>query len=326
MEKLVGFWKDRNVLITGANGFVGSWLAGKLVEEKAHVVALIRDIREDGNLRIQGLADKLTLVNGDVVDQEAVERVLNEYEIDTCFHLAAQAIVGVANRSPVSTFNSNIKGTWILLEACRNSKKVERIVVASSDKAYGCQKKLPYTEDSPLLGSYPYDASKACADILSGCYFVTYGLPVAVTRCANIYGGADMNYSRLIPDAIRCILQEREFVIRSDGTPERDYMYVEDAVSAYLALAEQLNRDEVKGQAFNFGTGNPISVADLFRKIALLCGKPDVRPKILGTAKNEIDRQYLDSTKAKNILGWSVKHSIDEGLKKTIEWYKRHAE
>lgn len=315
-------WEGRNVFVTGADGFIGAWLAKGLIQRKANVFILVRDLKQEATYKLLKLEDKLTRIEGDLADYRLLERVLNEYSIDTCFHLAAQALVQVATRSPVSTFESNIRGTWNMLEALRNTKTIERIVVASSDKAYGSQRKLPYTEETPLLGLYPYDASKACADILARSYFVSFGLPVAVTRNANTYGGGDLNFSRVIPDAIRCLLQGKEFAIRSDGTPERDYMYVEDAAQAYITLAEHLERKEVAGEAFNFGTGRPISVAGLFKVIARLCGRPKSKPKILGTAKNEIDRQYLAIEKAKRILRWSPKFSLEEGLKRTIAWYK----
>lgn len=317
-------WKNKNIFITGADGFIGAWLAKRFVEKKANVIILARDIKAEATYKLFNLEEKVTQVQGDLTNYSLLERVLNEYPIDSCFHLAAQALVRIANRSPLSTFESNIKGTWNLLEACRNTRTIERVIVASSDKAYGVQKKLPYTEESPLLGFYPYDASKACADILSRSYFVSYGLPVAVTRNANTYGGGDLNFSRIIPDAIRCILQEKEFAIRSDGTPERDYMYVEDAVDGYITLAEQIGRENVKGEAFNFGTGKPISVIALFKKIAQLYGKSDIKPKILGIAKNEIDRQYLAIDKAREILNWEPRYTIEQGLKETIEWYKSY--
>lgn len=317
-------WRNKNIFITGADGFIGSWLAKKLAERKANVIILVRDLKIESPYKLFDLKNKVTQVQGDVTDYPFLERVLNEYSVDSCFHLAAQALVQIANRSPLSTFESNIKGTWNILEACRNTKTIERVIVASSDKAYGRQKKLPYTEESPLLGLYPYDASKACADILARCYFISFNLPVAVTRNANTYGGGDLNFSRIIPDAIRCILQEKEFIIRSDGTPERDYMYVEDAVDGYLAMAEQVEKENVKGEAFNFGTGKPISVISLFEKIAELCGRPRIKPKILGVAKNEIDRQYLATDKSKKILNWSPKHTLEEGLKLTIEWYRQY--
>lgn len=319
-------WANKNIFITGADGFIGAWLAKRFVEKKANVIILIRDIKREATYKLLNLEKKLTQVQGDLTDLSLIGRVLNEYRIDSCFHLAAQALVQSANNSPSSTFESNIRGTWNILEACRNTKTIERIIVASSDKAYGCQKNLPYTEDSPLQGLFPYDASKACADILARSYFVSYGLPVAVTRNANTYGGGDLNFSRIIPDAIRCIVQEKEFEIRSDGTPERDYMFVEDAIDGYIRLGEKIESKEVKGQAFNFGSGKPISVINLFQKIAKLCAKPKLKPKILGVAKNEIDRQYLAINKARKILHWEPRYTLESGLKQTIDWYKKYFE
>ena len=318
------FWKNKNIFVTGADGFIGSWLASGLVDNGANVTIIRRDLKKSTGYKLLEIENKINVVLGSITDFETVRRILNEYEIDTVFHLAAQAIVQIANTNPLSTFDSNIKGTWNILEACRTFPAVKRVVVASSDKAYGVQKILPYTEDSPLQGLYPYDASKACTDILARCYAKSYGLPVAVTRNANIYGGGDTNLSRIIPDAIRCILSNQELVVRSDGSPERDYMYVKDAVSAYLIVAENLDRKDVIGEAFNFGTGKPISVKDLILKIASVAGRPEFKPKILGQAKNEIDRQYLDSSKARKILGWETKYSLEEGLKETFEWYKSH--
>ena len=317
-------WEDKNVFVTGADGFIGAWLAKRLIERKANVFILIRDLKQEATYKLLGLADKVTRIEGDLADYRLLERILNEYSIDSCFHLAAQALVQVANRSPLSTFESNIRGTWNILEACRNTKAIERVVIASSDKAYGAQKELPYIEETPLSGLYPYDASKACADIIARSYFVSYALPVAVTRNANTYGGGDLNFSRIVPDAIRCLLQGKEFIIRSDGAPERDYMYVEDAVDGYITLAGQVEKKEVKGEAFNFGTGVPISVLALFKVMARLCGKPKSNPRILGIAKNEIDRQYLAVDKAKSILRWSPQFSLEDGLKRTIAWYRRY--
>jgi len=314
-------WKNLNVLVTGADGFIGSWIANELVAKGADVITIVRDIKKQSNLDVLGLRNKINIVHGDLISFETCSRVIQEYEIRTCFHIAAQAIVGTANASPLSTFESNIKGTWNILETARLSKFIKGIVVASSDKAYGVQKKLPYTEESPLLGLYPYDASKACADILARCYFTTYGLPVAVTRNANTYGPADLNFSRLIPDTVCSLLRNKKPVIRSDGTPERDYMYIKDAVNAYLTLASNLDRKNVQGEAFNFGTGKPVSVIELYNKIISLMGKK-IRPKVLGEAKNEIDRQYLSIEKAKRILKWKPKYSLEEGLRETIKWYK----
>ncbi len=314
-------WKNSKILVTGADGFIGSHVAKALIEKGSEVATIIRDIKKESSIDVLGLKKDINIVHGDLVNYADCERAINEYGINFCFHIAAQAIVGPANRSPLSTFESNIKGTWNILEACRLSKTIKGLIIASSDKAYGQQKKLPYKEDSPLNGYFPYDASKACAEILAKSYFMTYNLPLAITRNANTYGPADMNLSRIIPDAITSLLKNKEPVIRSDGTPERDYMYIKDAVAAYLVLAENLHKKEVLGEAFNFGTGKPISVLALYKKIISLMGKK-IEPKILGQAKNEIDRQYLDSTKARKILGWEANYTIDEGLKETIDWYK----
>jgi len=314
-------WENMNVMVTGADGFIGSHVAKALAEKGAEVTTIVRDVRKRNNTDVLGIKDKISIVHGDIIDFKDCERAINEYDIEFCFHIAAQAIVGPANRSPLSTFESNIKGTWNVLEACRISKTIKGMVIASSDKAYGQQKKLPYTEESPLSGYFPYDASKSCAEIIARSYFMTYNLPLAITRNANTYGPADMNLSRIIPDVITRLIKGKQPVIRSDGNPERDYMYIKDAVNAYLTLAENLHRKDVVGQAFNFGTGKPISVLNLYKKIIRIMGK-NVEPKILGQAKNEIDRQYLDSAKAKKILGWETNYTIDEGLKETIDWYK----
>lgn len=320
------FWQERKVFITGANGFLGSWLTKALVDKGAEVVALVRDRVTRGGLHLQNLEGQVTMVSGDLTNYALLERTLNEYWIDTCFHVAAQSIVAVANRSPLSTFESNIRGTWHLLEACRNSQTVTRIVVASSDKAYGGHDQLPYEESFNLNGIYPYDASKACADILARCYARTYNLPLAVTRCANLYGGGDLNFSRLIPDTIRAVLTHRDPIIRSDGTLVRDYMYIQDAVDAYLLLAENMEKDGIKGEAFNFGTERPASVIEVVTKIIKLSGQYDLKPNILGKGKPhaEIDRQYLSSHKVAERLGWRVKWTFEEGLRETIEWYRHY--
>ena len=316
-------WKGMNVLVTGADGFIGSHIAKALVEKGAQVTTIVRDVKKTSNLDVLQLRNKINIIHGDLINYNDVERTINEYDIQFVFHIAAQAIVGPANRSPLSTFESNIKGTWNILESSRLSKTIKGLIIASSDKAYGQQKKLPYTEESPLNGYYPYDASKACAEILARCYYMTYNLPLAITRNANTYGPADMNMSRIIPDMITSLLKNKHPIIRSDGTPERDYMYIKDAVGAYITLAENLHRKDVVGKAFNFGTGKPISVLDLYNKIIKLMGK-NTKPKILGEAKNEIDRQYLSIEKAKRILKWSPKYSLDDGLKETIKWYKNN--
>lgn len=320
-------WIDRNVFVSGATGFIGSWVTKTLVESGASVTILIRDICPKPLLgSIKDLYSKVkSVILGDVTDYSVLERTFNEYEIDTCFHLAAQTLVGTAKRSPLSTFESNIKGTWNILEACRNSQTVNRIVIASSDKVYGEPRKLPITEDHPLLASYPYEASKACADILARSYFQTYGLCVGVTRCSNIYGGGDLNFSRIVPDTIRSVLLNKNPIIRSDGTPVRDYLYVSDAVNAYLSLAENLDRAMIKGETFNFGTGNPISVLDLVRKIIELSRKHNLKAVILGKGTKEIEKEYLSFGKARDLLKWKPEVSLEEGLDKTIKWYRENA-
>lgn len=324
MEVVRMEWKNQNVFVTGANGFLGSWVTKALVEKGANVVIIVRDEIPDSPLGYMSDVCKglVGIVSGDITDYATVERIFNEYEVNTCFHLAAQALVGVANRSPLSTFESNIKGTWNVLEAARNAKTFEGMVVASSDKAYGEHENLPYTEEYCLDALHPYDASKACTDILSRTYFNTYGLGVAVTRCANIYGGGDLNFSRIIPDTIQSILSDKNPVIRSDGTPVRDYMYIADAVNAYLTLAEKL--DKVKGEAFNFGTNSPIDVLELVNKIIKISGKTQLEPIIKGEAKGEINRQYLSSDKAEKMLGWKPEYNLEDGLRETIEWYKEY--
>ena len=320
-----GAWEGRRVLVTGAGGFVGSWLAAALADRGARVVCL--QLRErHSNIEVLGLKDRVEVVYGDLVDIELMRCLVRDREIDSCFHLAAQALVGLANASPLSTFESNVRGTWNLLEACREAGTVERIVVASSDKAYGDQDTLPYTEDMPLIGRWPYDASKACADIVSRSYAHAYGMPVAVTRMANIYGGGDFNFSRVVPGTIRSALLGENPIVRSDGTPVRDYLHVDDAVAAYLTLAEHVSEDGVRGRAFNFGTNEPVSVLDLVERILREFGNPELLPDVLLNEKihGEIDRQYLDSATARDVLGWESKVSLGKGLARSIAWYREH--
>lgn len=317
-------WKGRHVLVTGGGGFIGSWVAMELASRGARVTIFVRDKEREIGYKLHGLENKVKVVEGNLKDYSAVRHAIQASETEVCFHIAAQPLVQFATESPVETFESNIQGTWHVMEACRTGEHVERIIVASSDKAYGVQATLPYTEDSQLHGLYPYDASKACTDIIARSYSASYGMNVAVTRNANIYGGGDLNFSRIVPDAIRCVLLGKKLLIRSDGTPERDYMYIKDAVSAYATLAENLHRKEVSGQAFNFGTGKPINVLELFKKIAAICGRPDAETEVLGEARNEIDRQYLSSEKARKVLGWKPKFTLDEGLRETVEWYRSY--
>jgi CDP-glucose 4,6-dehydratase len=314
------FWDGRTVLITGAGGFVGSGLALKLSNCGARVVGVIRDSGGERLLRTHGIADEIEIVHGSIGDPGLVQRAINEYEVDTIFHLAAQAMVGVANRSPVSTFESNVAGTWHVLEAARLSPCVKRVIVASSDKAYGDQPTLPYTESTPLGGAYPYDASKVCTDVIARSYGVAYGLPVAVLRCANVYGPGDLNWSRLVPGTIRSVLSGDDPIVRSDGTPERDYIYLSDAVDGYLRVAEQLPR--YRGEAFNLGSSRAISAIDLVTLIGAAAGRPDLKPRVLGTATGEISRQCLAAEKARRLLGWEPTTGLAEGLAATIAWYR----
>ncbi len=316
------FWKGRNAFVTGATGFVGANLTKELVKQEANVVCLRRDETQPNSLDLLGLRERVTIVDGSVEDLEVISRVLNEYEIDAVFHLAAQALVGAANRSPLSTFESNIRGTYILLEACRVNETVKRVVVASSDKAYGSHAQLPYTEDYSLNGLFPYDVSKACTDLLAQSFAHSFGLPVAITRSANIYGPADTNMSRIIPGTIISLMKGERPIIRSDGTPIRDFIFTSDIVEGYLILAEGIDR--AKGEGFNFGSGNPVSMLDLVERIIRLMGKEgQLGPDILLTSKieNEIDAQYLDSQKVRDRFDWQPLVSLDDGLKATIEWY-----
>lgn len=318
-------WQDNRVFITGGTGFVGSWLLNELVNRGARITILVRGIHSKTFQKLL-LSDEKpdSVVLGRLEDLNLIERIINEYEIEVCFHLAAQAIVSVANKNPLSTFHSNILGTWNLLEACRRSNTLKCLIVASSDKAYGEPKSLPITEDHPLLASYPYDASKACSDILARTYYKTYGLPVAVARCSNIYGGGDLNFSRIVPGTIRSVLLDENPIIRSDGSPLRDYLYISDVVSAYIRLAENIERTDVKGQPFNFSTRKPLSVLQIVEKIIEISGKTHLKPRILGRASPEIQAQYLSSDKAYKTLNWTAKITIEKGLEETIRWFDRN--
>ncbi len=316
------FWQDRPVLVTGASGLVGSWAVKRLLGLEADLVCVVRDWVPQSELVRGGGLSQVKTVRGEVQDQAFLERVLGEYEIDSVIHLAAQTIVGVANRNPVGTFESNIRGTWTLLEACRRSPTVKQIVIASSDKAYGNQERLPYREDTPLEGRHPYDVSKSCADLLAHAYATTYRLPVCITRCGNFYGGGDLNWNRIVPGTIRSVLRGRRPVIRSDGSYIRDYVYVEDAAAAYTLLVERLAQcPELRGEAFNFSNESPITVADLVKKILSLMGS-SLQPDVRNEASNEIHAQYLSAAKAREMLGWAPSFSLDKGLKRTIAWYE----
>ncbi len=321
------FWKNRQVLVTGAAGFVGAHLVDELLRLQAKVVVLIRDHNPQSQLFKSGNVEQVTLVSGDLEDYWSIERALNEHEVDTVFHLGARAIVGAANRAPLPIFESNIRGTYNLLEACRTHEKlVKRIVVASSDKAYGSQPVLPYTEDMPLIGRFPYDVSKTCTDLLAQSYFHSFNLPIAISRCGNIFGGGDLNWSRIIPGTIRSLLAGESPIIRSDGTYVRDYIYVKDVVHAYLSLGEAVDRPEIKGQAFNFGPARPMSVLELVDIIAKTMKLNHIKPSIQNTAKGEIRDQYLSSKKAETLLGWNSEYTMERGLAETIDWYRAYLE
>jgi CDP-glucose 4,6-dehydratase len=316
------FWRDRPTLVTGATGLVGGWLVRRLLSLEADVVCLVRDWVPQCELVRTDMIERVKVVRGDVCDQSLLERTLGEYEIDTVFHLAAQTIVGIANRNPISTFETNIQGTWSLLEACRRSPKVCQIVVASSDKAYGDQEILPYDETTPLQGRHPYDVSKSCADLIAHTYAISYQLPVAITRCGNFYGGGDLNWNRIVPGTIRSLLRGQRPVIRSDGNYVRDYFYVEDGAAAYTLLAERLAKHpELRGEAFNFSNEQQVTVLELVGMIAHLM-ESSLKPDVRNEASNEIRRQYLSAAKARAMLSWSPWFDLNSGLQRTIGWYK----
>ncbi len=320
------FWKDRRVFITGCTGLLGSWLTKSVVEKGAEVTGLIRDLVPKSNLNWSGFHEQINVVRGELEDYFKLARTLNEYEIDTVFHLGAQTIVGIANRSPLSTFESNIRGTWNVLEACRQVNTVSRVIVASSDKAYGDQEELPYIEPFPLKGCHPYDVSKSCADLISIAYYETYNLPVCVTRCGNFYGGGDLNFNRIVPGTIRDVIRNKRPIIRSDGASIRDYIYILDAVEAYLLLAEKMDDKKIHGEAFNFSNEIQKTTLEITQEILRLMNREDLPPKILNIAKGEIKHQYLSAQKARTILGWKPKYTLEEGLKETIKWYQKFFE
>jgi CDP-glucose 4,6-dehydratase len=321
----MSFWYRRNVFVTGATGLLGSWLVEELLHQGANVTCLVRDWVPASLLVSSGMLERTNVVRGDLEDYSLLLRTINEYEINSVFHLGAQTIVGTSSRSALSTFEANIKGTWNILEACREcSRLVERIVVASSDKAYGSHEKLPYTEDAPLQGRFPYDVSKSCADLISLSYHQTYNLPLAITRCGNLFGGGDLNFNRLVPGTILSVLQNQPPIIRSDGKFVRDYVYVKDAVFAYLMLAEQLPGEHFVGQAFNFGPERPLSVLDMVNLILEIMDVRNLAPVILNQASHEIRDQYLDCSKAQKMLGWLPQFAVEEGLRQTIAWYRSY--
>ena len=316
-------WRQRRVLVTGCTGVLGSWLVLRLLELGADVVGLVRDWVPRSQLVLSGAVERIVTVRGDVTDATLTERIFSEYEIETCFHLAAQTTVGIANEVPVPTFETNIRGTWLMLEGARRWRGLKQMIVASSDKAYGEHEQLPYTEQAALQGAHPYDVSKTCADVLTRAYAHTYGMGAAVTRCANMFAGGDLNWNRVVPGTMRSLLQGKRPVVRSDGSMRRDYLYVKDVVAAYITLAEAMETDPNahKGMAYNFGLGQPISVLDLVALMTEISAHPGLKPVVENTASNEIQDQYLASDLAIERLGWRPQYSLREGLTETMAWY-----
>jgi CDP-glucose 4,6-dehydratase len=318
-------WSERRVLVTGATGIVGSWLVKELLGQDAHVVALVLDLDPRSELVRSGDLERVSVVNGALEDLETLERAVVLHEVDTVFHLGAQTIVGVAHRAPLGTWEANVRGTYNLLEVCRRHDDLVRsVVIASSDKAYGEAVTLPYTEDSPLAARFPYEVSKAAADLIAQSYHHAYGLPVAIARCGNIYGGGDLNWSRIVPGTVRSLLRRERPVLRSDGSLVRDYLYVRDAASAYMRLAEGLASEDVAGQAFNFSDEAPLTVLELVKAITAKFDAADLEPLVVGTAVGEIHDQVLSAAKARAVLDWRPKHDLDSGLAETIDWYRSH--
>jgi CDP-glucose 4,6-dehydratase len=319
------FWRSRPVLVTGATGLLGASMVRHLLDAGASVVCLVRDWVPGSELVRSRHLDRVQVVRGDIVDQPLLERVLGEYEVDTVMHLAAQTIVGIANRNPVSTLEANIKGTWSVLEACRRSPLVKQVIVASSDKAYGSQVNLPYSESTPLQGLHPYDVSKSCADLITQMYAHSFGLPVCVTRCGNFYGPGDLNWNRIVPGTIRSALRGERPIVRSDGKFIRDYVFVDDGAQAYMKTAEALaSRRELAGEAFNFSDEQPTNVLELVGKILKAVGRPELEPIVQNQASNEIREQFLAAEKARRVLGWRPAFTLDQGLERTVAWYRSH--
>lgn len=318
-------WVDRRVFVTGATGFIGSWLVRRLLDQHAYVVVLIRDGDPQSPLFLSGDVGRTRVINGALEDYATLERAINEHEPDTIFHLGAQTLVGPAFRNPLPTFESNVRGTYNLLEACRvHSDIVQQIVVASSDKAYGDVEHLPYVETMAMQGHHPYDVSKSCTDLIAQTYARTYGLPVNITRCGNVFGGGDLNWSQLVPGTIRSVLSNQRPVLRSDGNYTRDFIFVADIVDAYLLLASKTGVNDIRGEAFNFGLQRPVTVLNLTRSILELMGRSEMEPVVKNEAQAEIRDQSLDSAKARRLLNWSPAYTLEQGLTETIHWYREY--
>jgi CDP-glucose 4,6-dehydratase len=318
------FWENRRVFVTGATGLMGGWLVKALLREGAEVVALVRDQTPKSMIVAEGILPRISVVSGDLESLPTMQRAIAEYEPHTVFHLAAQPLVGVAKRDPVGTLRANVMGTWNVLEACRLAGH-SNVVVASSDKAYGTSVDLPYRETHPLQGRYPYDVSKSCTDLIAQMYATTYGLSTAIARCGNLFGGGDLNFSRTIPGVVKATLDGQPFVIRSDGKFVRDFLYVKDAAESYLILGERLAQDPaIAGEAFNFSLGERLTVLDIVRMTLRIMGRSDLEPVIQNNASSEIREQYLDSSKARQMLGWAPKYDMPRALEETIAWYREH--
>jgi len=321
------FWQDRSVLVTGGAGFIGSWLVKDLLARGADVAVLAQDLDPGSELVRSGDIHRVAVVLGLLEDQPALDRAINEHEVETVFHLGAQTLVGVAERSPLATLEANVRGTYNLLEACRSQGGlVKRIIVASSDKAYGTQLVLPYSEDTPLQGRHIYEVSKSCADLIAQSYHASYDLPLAVTRFGNVYGGGDLNWSRIVPGTIRSLFRGERPIIRSDGRFLRDYVFVKDVVRGYITLAERIEDEGVRGQAFNFGPESPSSVLEVVAAVQTAMGIDDLEPDICNTAVAEIRDQYLSAEKARETLGWRPQHTLEEGLREAVDWYRSYFE
>lgn len=327
MENLVTSspWSGRRVLVTGASGIVGSWLTRRLVDEGAHVVAFVLDADHRSEFFFSGTVDRVTTVNGRLEEYQDLERAVVVHEVDSVVHLGAQALVGAALRAPLLTMEANVRGTYNLLEVCRlHANLVRRIVIASSDKSYGDLQPPPYSEEMPPAGRHPYDLSKACADLIAQGYASTYDVPAAIARCGNIYGGGDLHWSRVVPGTIRSLLHGERPLLRSDGSPTRDYLHVDDVVDAYLLLCDKSEQPEVRGLPFNFGAGQPYSVSEIVSRLRQLIGREDLEPVILDSARSEIQSQYLDATKAALVLGWRPSIDLETGLARTVAWYRAY--
>jgi len=317
------YWHEKSVLVTGGTGLVGSWLVKRLLDDGANVTCLILDFDSQSELIRSGNINKVSTISGNLSSLTTVRRAVFQNECSTIFHLGAQTIVGTALLDPVQTFESNIQGTWNVLEAARNSGGlVTKVLIASSDKAYGSVKSLPYHEDMPLQGTGPYDVSKSCADLLSAAYAKTYGVPLVIARCGNIYGGGDLNWNRIVPGTIRSLLSGKRPLIRSDGLSVRDYIYIEDAVAAYLSMARGLEDSRIVGEAFNFSREEPLTVLEIYEQVCESVMGGYVEPQVLNIANHEILSQFLSSEKAREQLGWKSEYSLKEGMKRTVDWYK----